>query len=1034
VNKSFVDCSKCEYKESKQSVCLTNCQSDLSKVDVLYVTDYIDSQKKMEDFAKEKKEKYLITSVVLCEAKTGVPFSSVIDYCKSNVLKIHDLCKPKRIITHGTISKNMFKNSEEFQVEKQDMNSQSKKIESDIAIDLSELEATLINPKLEKDIVKEQPVVAINDNKDIYMYKIDEKFYTDEYRLVDVQYISYRDQVIFIFRDKNNNKIFYDVPKKHSNYYWYESVGNKIIEKIENLQLMIGNYQQRNLGPKCYESDIKIEVKHAVDYYLQSKGEPAIVTKNVLFYDIEVYTYKDNIFPVPDKAAYPISAISFCFDGGPVHIYLLSLTGEIDPKINEIVKSKQFEHLTVFTDESTIIKAFFAKIKEYKPDYLCGWNICRFDLPYITGRMRKFKISSSALSPYDNVYADYKSGRNIVTGYVVLDQLQLYKDLTYSSEPSYTLDSIAQKIVGESKERYEGNLTTLYNKDIERFIKYSIQDTALLRKLEDSLHHIMLQDELRKAATTTYGAAQSTIGLADGLFMTSMKKKNLSAKNAGTPEKEELPGAYVFNPRGGLFSGLLCDFDFTSLYPSIINSWNLGPNTYFGKIDSEIAFLYLYDKTNLKDKKFKFKEDPIHSVVSREIDIVELEKIINENNATVNITGCLFKGHDKEESIYYTIIESLFKNRKKFKNIMFEYKQKGDKINTRIFDGKQQAVKILMNSLYGVLANEHFRFYNNDLASSITLSGQELLKFSSVHCNRYMCGVKGIDKDFMRVVETQMEYVIYGDTDSMFVNLTDYLKKKNIQSEEVEKEIKVIQNYLNKELLVEFAKDHRIPANKSMIEIKNEYLFSKYYSLNVKKKYATKVIAQEGRKLDFIDIKGLEMKRSDIPKISQELLQKVLEMILSDDFNITKVNKCIEDTKTEVATRAARGDIGVTKSVAFSKPVEEYKTLTQNIKAMQIWNLLVNEDFRHGSRGHLFPIVGIDFNKAPESVKRNYSEKFLKKFKPSDLNVVCLPEEFDKLPEYFIPNVKQIVSFSVAERTDLILEPLVKKTQDLLLF
>jgi len=1028
MNKSFADCSKCHLNKNEQHICLTNSKNDLKKVDTLYVTDFAELQKDIEEIANNKKENYLITSVVLCD---GENLEKAFDVCKVNSLKFKETCQPKKIICIGNLTKNLFDNCEFYEDKDKFISSLTKDdIVDDIVIDLSQFEHSLEK----KDDDTEE---VDSDSEELYMYKVPEEYYSDKYRLVDVQYINGKDQIIYLFRDKDNNKIFYEPPRKNSNYYWYESTGNRIIESIDNLQLLIGNYQQRHLGPKCYESDIKIEVKHAVDYYLQSKDEPPIVKKNIFFFDIEVYTYKDHIFPLPDQAKYPISAISFCFDDEPIQTYLFRMSGEIDPKIDQMIAEKKFPNLTVFTDESRMIKQFCKKLNDYQPDFLCGWNINHFDLPYIVGRMKKLRIPMSVFSPYDNVYADYKSGRVIFSGFVVLDQYWLYKELTYTNEPSYTLDAISQKVVGESKEQYEGSLERIYSEDLDRFIRYSIQDVSLLRKLEDSLQHVTLQNELRKAATTTHSGAMSTTGQADGLFMTSMKRKGMAARNAGSPTKEELPGAYVFNPRGGLYSGLLCDFDFTSLYPSIINSWNLGPNTYFGKIDPDIVFDYLYEKDNLKDKKFRFYEDPIHKNSFREINVNELDQIVEENNATINISGCLFKGHNKEESIYYSIIQSLFTDRKKFKKIMFDYKQKGDKTNTQIFDGKQQALKILMNSLYGVLANEHFRFYNNDLASSITLSGQELLKISAVHCNRFMKDESGLDIKFMDTVESSMDYVIYGDTDSIFVNLTDYLKKNNVEvkvGEKVDSEIAKIQGFLNKNLMSIFGKMHRIPSEKSMLELKNEYLFSKYYALNVKKKYAMKVVAQEGRELSFIDIKGLEIKRSDYSKKTQEILQNVLEMILSDDFTITKVNDYVSKMSLEVAEKAQSGDPEVVKSVNFSKPLNQYKTISQHIKAMLMWNAIVNEDFRHGSRGHLFPLKGIDLDKAPEEIKKNYHERFLKKFKPGDLKAIVIPEDVHKLPKYFVPDVKQIVSFSVTDRTNLLLEPLMKKTQDLLLW
>jgi DNA polymerase elongation subunit (family B) len=742
---------------------------------------------------------------------------------------------------------------------------------------------------------------------------------------------------------------------------------------------------------------------------------------------------------MPDIAKHPINAVSFCCDDSEIELYLLNIDNEIDSKVLEI--KKNYSNVTMFNDETTLLKAFFARIHKYAPDIIAGWNINHFDLPYIATRMKKLGISNSLLSPFSNFYADYKRGRPIMTGYIILDQLQLFKDLTYTNYPSYKLDSIAEAVCGEHKEKYDGDLNSIYNNDIETFIKYSIKDTYLLRAIESNVNHISLQDELRKASTTTHGSAASTIGQAEGLFLTSMKSKNMSARNGSHPEKETLPGAYVFKAKGGLYprigeKGMLCDFDFTSLYPSIINTWNIGPNTLLGKIDPDDMFNYLYDKDKLKDKKISFKHDPIHYDKLMNITVDELDKIVKDNEATLNITGCIYKGHNIEESIYFSVIADLFANRKKNKSLMFDYKQAGDKENTVIYNNKQMAFKILMNSLYGILGNQHFRFYNNNLASSITLSGQELLKFSAVHCDHYMeTGKYEIDKNFLNRVEEPMDYVIYGDTDSIFVNLTAYLKRKNIEpvlGDEVDSAVSEIQDFLNKTLMGDMCRIHNLPADISMLQLKNEFLFSKYYTLNVKKKYATKVISQEGRRLNFIDIKGLEINRSDFSEITKEILEYVLNKILDDEFSLVHIMDYIEKSKVRVAEMASEGLFKIAKTVAFSKPLKEYKTITQNIKGMMMWNDLVNDDFHHGDRGYLFPILGIDLDKAPQSVKDNYNSKFLANYSANDLKAIVIPESEEKLPDYFIPNIKQIVSFSVTDRTDLLLEPLIKKTQDLL--
>jgi len=693
-----------------------------------------------------------------------------------------------------------------------------------------------------------------------------------------------------------------------------------------------------------------------------------------------------------------------------------------------------------------MLVAFLSKMREYNPDFICGWNTNHFDIPYIVGRMKKLNIEMKALSPYGNVYADAK-GKVIITGLISLDQLNLYKDLTYITLPSYSLNNVALKEEVGEKIGYTGNLNTLYNDNIDVFIQYSLNDTVLLKGIEDETQHISLQDELRRVTTNSHSCASSTLGQAEGLFTTSMKTKGLIARNSThNAVKESLPGAYVFDARGGLYEGLLCDFDFTSLYPSIINSWNLGPDTFLLVLcDESDKFDLIYQRDKLKDKQIEIILDPIHNNNKTKVSLAELEKIIADNDAQINIAGTIFMGHHKHESIFYTVISALFNGRKTYKKKMLEAKEAGNSTLSNIFNGKQMAYKILANSLYGALGNEHFRFYNINLAKSITLTGQELLKYCAVHCNEFLekrgeVGNFKINTNYPDKVKSLTD-VLYGDTDSIFVYLTDYLKDKKIEikkSPAVQLEIDKIQDYVNNVAIGSFLSIHNIAKEDSIIFLKNEYLFSKYYTLNGKKHYAAKVISQEGKDINFTEIKGLEMRRSEIPKRSQELLVEVLDIILTDGIpkNVIKerVDKVVSTTRDEMRDLVDSRDPSVVKVVSYSKPLAQYKALPQHIKAMLIWNCLMDEDFRYGSKGKLWPIKGIDLDKAPESVRVKFNDVFLKKFKHKDLDCICVPEDIDKLPMWFIPDMKRAIEYACDSRVNNLTEPLWKESEHLLLF
>lgn len=1065
IKKSFADCSKCNLLNCKSVIADSNCKHNLSLTDILIVgenptTEDISNGKPIYDTIFKNilnthmgDLNYFISNVVLCQTlnddgSQSSPTQKDIDICKTNIFKMVEICNPKLILTLGKTASEVFgftgsvQNSLGKLIKYKNWDVMVNMHPSDVQKQGGE-ESTAFN-RFESVFIKASDFITGIPSStttegivgERYMYQIDPKFYTNEYRLVDIQYIATKQKLIFIFRDKDNKKIFWEPIQKDLNYYWYESLsGSNHIEKIDDLQLKVGPYKDRCLDGNAYESDIKPDRKHAVDYYLQSKGECPIVKQNVFYLDIEVYTFDHKGFPDIEKAEWPINAISFAFEDEPTEMYLLNIKNHTDPNLDTI--KKDFPKLTVFNDERQLLTTFIKKIHEKQPDYLAGWNLVGFDMQYIYSRLNTLGISPRLLSPYGNVFIDGKRGVCDITGYIVLDQFWLYKNLTYTNEPSYKLEYICQKVLGVGKRKYEGTLNDIYEKDIRTFIEYSFIDTDRLPQLEDALGHISLQNELRTASTTTFSGASSTTGLADGLFNYELKKDGYAMINAKHNSKEGIIGAYVRDPVGGIYDWVI-DFDYTSLYPSIICSYNIGPNTYIAKVAQDTAHDYIYNKDSLSDKTFDIVLYPTKNTEVKQCNKTGLDKVMNAYNCIMSPSGCIYKGHDKEKSIFYNIIKKLFKQRKTYKHQMFVYKQAGDKLNMKIFNNKQMAYKILLNSLYGVMAQEHFRFYNLDLASTVTITGRDLIMFAGQHCDAWMTNQSTtINTNYKTDIEKSKTYLRYCDTDSLFLWMKPYLESKNLKCniENIKAESKKIQTWLNTDLLKSYAIAHNINPEESMFELKNEMICKRYYALNVKKRYALHVINNEGVDVDEIDVKGLEIKRSDFSDLTKEMLNNILDMILrTEEVDIIKILKYIDDVKDKARDMAVNGDPKLYKAVSFSKPIAEYKALPQHIKGMLMWNSLEFEHFQWGSKGILFPLKAFDLYKAPQHVQDNYTKIFSKTFNMGDLNVIVIPEEYEKLPPYYIPDINKIIEFAVTDRSDLLLEPLVKRTDELLLW
>lgn len=1101
---SFADCSSCPLLPYESAIADTNCLNDIRKTQIFFVAENPGKdevaggicegityppgtpligkagtifRKVLNKNIKSEGIKYFITNTVLCctikpDGTTGNPEQDVIDRCKINLFKMMAICNPKLVVVMGTtpmkalgiegaITKNQgnffkFNNPECYKDFDVLVTVHPSYVARNGGLDTEtghQFERCFIKAidfiKQRKSTIMASASVVSQKVDKPYMYRIPDKFYTNEYRLIDIQYVNYKKQLVFIFRDSQNKKVYYLPTPSENQYYWYESTEghSHLVEKASDLVLKIGPYDSRNNNENCYESDRRIIDKHSVDYYLQSEGEPLLVKRNIVFFDIEIYLYTSLAFPSITDAQYPISMFSFAVDDGPVHVWLLRIDEEIDKNIDEI--AKQFPNLRIFTDEKQMLTEWIKFLQEQDPDFVCGWNSNAFDWQYIFFRMKTLKMRTSSISKFENVWCDGETKVEI-TGLVCLDLLWLYKNLTYTNEPSYSLKNIAQKVLGHGKKEFSGDLNSLYRKDIKTLIEYSFTDTKLLQELDDAKGHVALQDELRKAATTTHLGASSTIGLADGLFNYELKKQglvmanahhdssshkqtgNVDSVNSESEEDEHIVGAYVRQPVGGIYDWVI-DFDYTSLYPSIICSFNIGPNTYVSKITKEEAYQYTYKRSEFLNKfSGGVIENPIYNQTPTKMSAKEFCDFIAKNNYIVTPSGCIFKNHIQDKSYFYNIIKKLFSQRKTYKKMMFECNKKQDKFNAKIFDNMQLSYKILMNSLYGVIAQKHFRFYNLDLASTVTISGQELIKFAGDHADKWMHDqtISTINPDFEKTIEQEKEYLRYCDTDSLFIWMKPYLESKKIQPtvDNIKVESSKIQEFLNKVILKEYIKVHNIIPEESMFDLKNELICKRYYSLNVKKKYALHVISQEGVDKDEIEVKGLEVRRSDFSDSTKEMLNKIISMILkTQEVSIIDIEKYIEEVRSKTLDLISKGDFSIFKTVAYTKSLEEYKTIPQAIRGMQIWNILEYDHFRVGMRGILVPIRGLDMFKAPDRVKEAFNEKLVKQFNvKKDFTVIVVPEELQRIPIYYAIDVNKVLEFSIYDRVNLLLEPLYK--------
>ena len=672
-------------------------------------------------------------------------------------------------------------------------------------------------------------------------------------------------------------------------------------------------------------------------------------------------------------------------------------------------------------------------------------NCNDFDMQYIFNRAKKINVDHTKISRFGE--ADYNKYQYYpdAAGIVFLDMLELYKKFTFGGRESYSLDFIANLELKKGKTEKSTNFSHLFRTDINRAIEYNRNDVYLLEELDTHSRHIFFQEELKRTCKSSYKGSQSVLGQIDSLIVSFLKERGYSSKNAESGGQDEaFEGAYVQAPLVGIHEYVV-DFDFTSLYPSLILTYNIGVNTFVMKLkDYQLGYDLVYNPEELPEN-IEIIIDPIFERKTATVSKESLLQKIKDSNLIYTINGCFFKNHDSERSFYSEVLELLLGSRKVYKKKMFDALNAKDKNKEKLYDSRQNVMKTLANTLYGALGNKAFRFFNVDSARSITLSGQEALKTVMISSENYIREKKNDNKKiisnfskkqlYSSDMKLQFENLVTSDTDSIFLTYENIMNKNKTNDEkfiEVNELNKEVQSYLNNNVVKEIIKKHNVQEDKNRLELKNELVIKRGLFL-AKKRYSNYIVSKEGNPVDEIKSMGLEIKRSDFSNITKDHLKEVLNMILkSERFSLPTVINFVKEKEKEFTKIVSSGITTIGRPVAFSKQLKEYKVIPQGVNAMLNWNNLEYKVFEQGTRGYLFKIKGINLEKAPENVRLNYDKHFLKL--GTKLEVIAVPEEVECLPNYYIIDVKSMVDFAWGDRYKLLLDPLITKKQEILTF
>lgn len=589
--------------------------------------------------------------------------------------------------------------------------------------------------------------------------------------------------------------------------------------------------------------------------------------------DIEVGS--ENGFPDPKDANEPITAIAVRRLNGGTKVYGCGDYVNTDDNVTYF-KCK---------DEYSLCKKFLVDWQENCPDVISGWNVQLFDIPYLHNRFMKIlgEELTKKLSPWDYIHTKEKLIKGKVhtvysiTGISVLDYIDLFRWYAPNgkSQESYKLDSIANVELGESKISYDeyDNLHQLYRLNHQKFIEYNIKDVDLIVKLEDKLKLLELAITLAYDTKTNYEDVFAQTRMWDSLIYSYLIAKNIVIPPKVFKSKTEaFEGAYVKEPQVGKHDWV-ASFDLNSLYPHLLMQYNLSPETIIDPVD------YTPEMREILSEGVS-----VERLLTKKVDTSNLKGV------TVTPNGQFFRTDVR--GFIPQMMEEMYGDRKKFKNLMIDAEKKYQKETDPItkkelentiarYNNLQLAKKVSLNSAYGAMGSQYFRFYDLRMALAVTLAGQLSIRWIESKLNGFMNNLLKTEKDYVIASDTDSIYLrlgelvdkVYGTTDGVklptpkVIEFMDKVCEEKIQPF-IDKSYQDLATYVH-------AYDQKMQMKREALANKGIWTAKKRYILNV---YNNEGVAYEEPKLKVM---GLEMVKSSTPGPVRVKMKQIINIVMN---------------------------------------------------------------------------------------------------------------------------------------------------------